>query len=600
MKFQFLKASDIAPRGWLKKQLDIQAEGLHGNLDIVWNDVAQSKWLGGEFDGWERFPYFLDGYIPLAYLTKDQEKIRKARHYIDVILDSQLDNGFIKPENMPLEEAERIDRWSMFLILKVLATYAECEEDARIVPALEKGLDYLYNSINAHSVRDWAASRWFECCIPILWLYQRKPSRKLILLARRLKAQGIDYRSATDLWSEPRKEWSYETHVVNIAMALKYGAVYHALMGTPYEGEAEAMLKVLTEKHSTAYGHFTGDECLAGSSPIQGSELCGIVEAMYSYEWLTAVTGEAKWADALERLAFNGLPATVTEDMWAHQYDQQVNQAACKAFDPYIFGTNGPESNMFGLEPHFGCCTANFGQGFPKFAASCVMREGNGLVFVSPVPVEASLDVNGERVTVACRGEYPFRNQITLVSDGEIAVKMRVPFGMAYHCDAIHTDCNGWFAMVLQKDMPVHITFYPVARFTDRPNGAKAVEYGALIFSLPIAHDTQVFEYERDGKSRKQPYCDYAFTPAEAWNYGFDGDTLQVKECDFDNAFSRSKPPLKITAKLAPVKWGFEPGYDGIAAADPGCERLGQAEEKELVPYGCTYLRITEMKSVQD
>ena len=48
-----------------------------------------------------------------------------------------------------------------------------------------------------------------------------------------------------------------------------------------------------------------------------------IVEFMYSLEELYAIFGDAKLADRLELLAYNGLPGETTPDYWAHQYDQQ-------------------------------------------------------------------------------------------------------------------------------------------------------------------------------------------------------------------------------------------------------------------------------------
>lgn len=599
MKFHALDIKNICPLGWIKRQLEIQSSGLHGNLDVIWHDVAQSRWLGGEGDGWERFPYFLDGYIPLAYLTKDAEKICKVRKYIDCILQGQLESGFIKPINMSLEEAESIDRWSTFLLLKVLVMYADYSGDKRIEEVVDKALKYLYHSVNKRTLKDWASARWFECYISILWLYKRRPQEYLMLLAHKLKAQGIDYLYATKLWQQPRKEWSYETHVVNIAMALKYDAVYSELMGEHYSGGAEKLLEVLAEKHGTAYGHFNGDECLAGTSPVQGSELCGIVEAMYSYEWLVAVTGENKWADKLEELCFNGLPATITEDMWAHQYDQQVNQIACKSYDPFIFGSNGPEANMFGLEPHFGCCTANFGQGFPKFCASAVMGSDDGFVVVSPVPIQASTQIDDRKVTLTVEGEYPFRRKVALTVDGNANVKVHIPNGVAFDCDAPFEQHNGWICLAMQADISVHITYHFKAYFEQRPNGAKCVKYGPLLFALPIAYKISRFEYIRNGIERKYPYCDYSFTPTENWRYAFATDSLVVEELSFENAFSRTHPPLRIKTVLAPVEWGFEPGYEDIASSIEGDVRTGSNVEKQLVPYGATYLRITEMKSIK-
>ena len=43
--------------------------------------------------------------------------------------------------------------------------------------------------------------------------------------------------------------------------------------------------------------------------------------------------------------------ATFNDDMWAHQYDQQANQVVCKVSPERIYTNNGPDANLFGLEP---------------------------------------------------------------------------------------------------------------------------------------------------------------------------------------------------------------------------------------------------------
>ena len=89
-------------------------------------------------------------------------------------------------------------------------------------------------------------------------------------------------------------------------------------------------------------------------------------------------------------MAFNALPATFTPDMWAHQYDQQVNQVQCTINPDHMWTTNGPESNLYGLEPNYGCCTSNMHQGWPKFAAHLWMKTPDeGLAAVAYAPSEA-------------------------------------------------------------------------------------------------------------------------------------------------------------------------------------------------------------------
>ena len=165
---------------------------------------------------------------------------------------------------------------------------------------------------------------------------------------------------------------------------------------------------------------YSCDEHLAGRSPAQGSELCAVVEAMYSLEVRLATTGEPALADRLERLAYNALPATLTPDMWAHQYDQQVNQVVCRISADHVWTSNGPESNIYGLQPNFPCCTANLHQGWPKFVAHLWMRTPDGgLAALAYGPCAVETMVRGAPVTVIVETEYPF--------DGRIEIVVRAP-----------------------------------------------------------------------------------------------------------------------------------------------------------------------------
>ena len=134
---------------------------------------------------------------------------------------------------------------------------------------------------------------------------------------------------------------------------------------------------------------FTGDEC-SRRDPSQGpscapSDIC-------SLEWLLSVLGDPAFGDRLERITFNALPATFSPDMWSHQYDQQVNQIECSV-RRRNWNTNDDDSNIFGLEPNYGCCTANLSQGWPKFAAHLWMAADDGLAAIAYAPSEVATTI---------------------------------------------------------------------------------------------------------------------------------------------------------------------------------------------------------------
>src|SRR5207248_5693534 len=152
------------------------------------------------------------------------------------------------------------------------------------------------------------------------------------------------------------KDFGLDSHGVNTGMGLKMPGVRWRMSRD--EGDREAigrMLGTLDKYHGQATGIFTCDEHLAGRSPSQGTELCTVVEAMYSLELLSAIVGDARLGDRLEKLAYNALPATFKKDMTAHQYDQQCNQVICSKSGEHVYVNNNADSNLYGLEPNFGC-----------------------------------------------------------------------------------------------------------------------------------------------------------------------------------------------------------------------------------------------------
>ncbi len=348
--FNPLPLGAVRPQGWLKSQEAIQAGGLTGHLDEFWNDVGpNSGWLGGTGESWERGPYYLDGLLPLAYQLNDAKLIQKAKRWVDWTLESQKADGQFGP-------SKNDDWWPRMVMLKVLTQYEEATGDPRVIPFMTKYFEYERRNLPSRPLRDWGKYRWQDNAFSVLWLYNRTGDAGLLSLAKLLHDQGYDWeaqfqnftflnkqtKESTGLAAKTKEipDTAMQTHGVNNAMALKAAPIWWLISGHAGDrAELNSQLATLDKYHGLPNGMFSADEHLAGLNPSQGTELCTVVETMFSYEEDFAIVGDSKIADRLERVTYNALPATLSDDMWSHQYDQQPNQIACTRAHRQWLGT---------------------------------------------------------------------------------------------------------------------------------------------------------------------------------------------------------------------------------------------------------------------
>ena len=601
-KWNFYTTKEIKPKGWIKRQLEIQAEGLSGNLDKIWPDVRDSAWIGGDREAWERFPYWLDGFIPLAYLLENDDMIARAKKYMDAILAAQCEDGWIAPAKK--EDRATYNTWAVQLISKVMTVYYECSGDERIPDALYKVVKNYYELLSSGEIKlfETAKNRWYETFIAIHFLHKRYKEDWLLKLVAILKEQGMDFTANEELWKTPLYKVLAETHIVNITMMLRWEALCCDLLGEDYKDLAEEYYNILSTYNGTPVGLFTGDDHLAGLSPIHGTELCAVVEQMYSYEHLFAYTGDRKWAERLEVVAFNALPATISEDMWAHQYDQLSNQIACITFtgNP-IFGTNPRDSHIFGLQPCYGCCTANFNQGWPKLALFAFMHRDDKVINSLMIPsVLKTADME-----ITLETDYPFKNTAyyTIKSKIDFTFEIRIPsFAEKLIVNGKKSDVRDVsFEIKANTTVSISINFETKPYFKERPHRLHTVQCGSLVFSLPISYEAERLEYVDAGAERKFPYCDYHYIPTSEWNYGYVKSKLSVETAEITRVpYSAKNPPVFIKAKARKINWGYEYGYDTVCAKTPiSREPISDVEEITLIPYGCAKLRMTELPFIK-
>ncbi len=633
-KYAEIPLGQITPTNWLKQQSDILKNGSTGHLDEFHKKIQiDNGWLGGKGDDWEETPYWLDGALPLAYITKDPVFIQKVNKYVQWTLNTQRPSGFFGPYSKyetetgkPVElGSQGADWWPRMVMLKVLQQYYQATNDPRVIPFMQKYFAYQLKNLKENPLEkwtEWAKARGGDNLMIVYWLYNITKDPNLIALGDLIYSQSFQW---TDMlgkrdwaiaaaYNQTGEKWM-ERHAVNVGMGLKMPAIQYQIKNDPYFlNSLRTGFKDLMTLHGLPHGMFSGDEDIHGNDPVQGTELCATVEAMYSLEQIISISGETHYMDALERMTFNALPAQTTEDFYHRQYFGIANQVEVKKG---IYNFSLPFSrkmnNVYGPFTGYTCCTANMHQGWPKYISHLWYATTDGgvaaLVY-GPNKLETKLP-NGVELTIDEQTQYPFEDQIKFIvqpsKPSDFPIEFRVPIWCKeaiIHVNGkeIKREKGGLIVRIKRtwnKNDQVDLFFPNEITTKNWAKNSRSIEKGALIYALKIKEEVTKQIHPQEGE-----YLE--IMPKSDWNFGLLKTTItnpipntsfQTVPFPKDFKWNSMSSPFEITTLGKKIPdWKTQNGV----AHQPITTRTGvyegsvnkESETIHLIPFGFTRLRV--------
>lgn len=636
LSFVKLPAGSIKPGGWVLKYLELQRDGLTGQLGTIsaWLEKNNNAWFSndGKGDhGWEEVPYWLKGYGNLGYALNDANIIAETKLWLNKAFESQQPDGYFGPKLSPNDRKEIPDLWPNMLMLWTLQSYYEYTNDARVIPFMLKYSKWLMNVPDEKLLKTyWENSRGGDNLYSVYWLYNRTGEKWLLDLAHKLHRNTADWNQRNNL-----PNW----HNVNVAQCFREPATYY--MQTKDSSHLKATYNnfflVRNIYGQVPGGMFGADENARRGydDPRQAVETCGLVEQMASNELLVGITGDPFWADHCENIAFNSYPAAVMPDFKGLRYLTAPNMVVSDSRNhaPGI-QNEGPFLMMNPFSSR--CCQHNHAMGWPYYNEHLWMAtpdNGIAAMLYSESEVRATVGSGkGKQVVLKQTTQYPFDDKISITVNTATATSfplyLRVPAWCSNAVICINGELQqatleaGSYARVERKWQQGDVVELTLPMKLQKDTWAKnknsvSINYGPLTFSLKIEEVYKQMDSKKSaiGDSKWQANVDqskwpsFEIYPASMWNYGLvltdqpleQQFELVKKQWPANNfPFTQDAVPfvLKAKGKIIP-EWILD--KNGL------CDLLPQSpvststsvQSIELIPMGAARLRIASFPVVK-
>ena len=594
----------IQPKGWLKEQLVLMADGMVGHLDQVSGYLANnSGWLDSSKPGWEEVPYWLKGYGDLGFLLNDPKMKKEAMRWFDAIFAGQLPNGYFGPR----QNMDNRDVWPNMAVLYALQSLYEATGDKRVIPCMTKYFQWQ----NALKLEDllpgsWQVTRGGDNLASVYWLYNITGDKFLLELGEKLFKK-------TGNWTDKMDSW----HGVNFAQGFRQPGIYYQQAKDPKY--LRAVDKRREEMHGV-YGQmpgglFAADENVreGKTGAQQGTETCTMVEYMNSDEELLRITGNTKWADHAEDVAFNSFPASTTPDWRGIHYLTAPNQVVLDKGGDHVYQNGGRLVSYSALET-YRCCQHNIAMGWPYYSENLwLATRDNGLAAVLYAANEVTAKVgNGISVKITEVTDYPFDETVRLQVEPRTSVEFPLYLRIPQWCPGATLKINGERQTVRRSAASCYIVIYrrwepgdvvelmmdaqvKIVKWAKQNNGV-SVYRGPLAYSLKIGEKWE--SYYEDLRGRAWP--DFEVMPTTPWNYALildkddPADGFHVTKGKVsDRPFTPKTAPITMTTKARRVpEWQLvRNSPDTVPASAAKTDE--SVEDVELIPMGTTRLRIS-------
>lgn len=635
-KLNEVSIASVKPAGWIKDYLENQRNGLTGHIDAAGYPFNTKGWASDKladvpaehaWGGYEQTGYWTDGAVRCAYLLNDPWLREKAEETIRYVLENVDTSGYMGPKIIIAPRTW--NRWTHAVFFRSIMAYYEMHQEKNIIENM--------TNFFLTDETDYADYRAVCCIESMLWLYSINGDKRLLGKAvetyNRFNREHWDYQSSISFMQSNKQS---DEHGVSHNEMCKIATIMYIYTGEKsYLDAVENEYKKIDKNSMLIDGVLSSTEGIKGKDSLDSHETCDIADYTWSIGYLLMATGNAKYADKIERAIFNAAPGAVRSDFKGLQYFSCPNQVIADNQSNHNLMFRGGTWMSYRPCPGTECCTGDVNRIMPNFAARMWMLDNNGGITAA---LYGPSNIKYGDVIISEITNYPFDENIKFVINTEETSRFVFNIRIPIWCKKASLTINGekqnmkltagTFVSLerVYKDNDTIVLNLPMEiKLSHWPDNGVGIERGPLVYSLAI---DEKWEIDKSDPRFNAEFPAWSLHAASDWNY-----TLALDEKDFINKIkvikdSFSQHPwtqetvpiaLMVPAKKVPG-WVLDKkkvirslwpvsGVEGLPEIDregdftftpalPSIDKRSaikneKTEMVKLIPYGAAKLRIT-------
>jgi len=636
-RYHDLPSSCIELHGWAEEFITRQKSGLTGHPEEqgfpfnggMWTEIMDFR--DREFSdfgsGWwpyEQTAYYLDGALRCAYLSDSEDLLKKVRKNIKYFIDSADENG-----QMHIAGVED-DSWPIVVFMRMLFQEYDCTKDEELREAIRRHYYAVYSDSATQNIPTGSGFD-IRLILHVEHLCRLTDITEDFWFTERAEELYKQFTESSLAENNPIRISLTAEGMINAAVPAGHGVTYNEFLKLPailyistgkpqYLKAMENAFKMLADNHELSSGLASSIEELYGKAPHLAHEVCNVIDFNWACGWALLATGNSVYADKMEKVLYNAGMSSVTSDFKAHQYYSAPNMPISTDYasswnDQYDWGHQAKANFCYRPGHSTECCSGNIHRMLPTYINRMCLVEKDAVNINFYIPSTVDIDINGELLRMRQVTNYPFEHSSNITIESapqkEVAVRFRIPawadsYVIEFNDEIIlkGTD-SGFFAEIKRifKDGDrIQISFDASPVIDDR-DSCIAVNYGPLVFSYPVPAKELQTTNDSVGKCSNE-FPAYQLVPAKAdgWQYAVSPDisnkdlSLAVR-CSNDYPWDYNYSGLTITMTAFKVKnWRLE-DFTRLGKYPETIEK-GEAVSLNLIPMGCTLLRMTDFPKV--